>query len=48
LPEITSFSDALLTSSTATGFASSVMDISFKIHSPWSIGRKAAEAGQVN
>ncbi|MBY5702394.1 hypothetical protein HFO38_06575 [Rhizobium leguminosarum] len=24
------------------------MEISFKIHSPWSIGRKAAETGQVN
>nr|OAP94616.1 hypothetical protein A4U53_20470 [Rhizobium leguminosarum] len=24
------------------------MDISFKIHSPWSIGRKAAEIGPVN
>ncbi|NKL99053.1 MULTISPECIES: hypothetical protein [Rhizobium] len=24
------------------------MDISFKIHSPWSIGRKAAEIGTVN
>jgi hypothetical protein len=24
------------------------MDISFKIHSPWSIGRKAADTGTVN
>ncbi|AUW43280.1 hypothetical protein CUJ84_Chr002934 [Rhizobium leguminosarum] len=48
LPEITSFSEALLTSSTATGFVRTVMDISFKIHSPWSIGRKAADTGTVN
>ncbi|MGO7969357.1 hypothetical protein ACC720_39735, partial [Rhizobium ruizarguesonis] len=45
---ITSFSEALLTSSTSTGFASTVMDISFKIHSPWSIGRKASDTGTVN